>query len=344
MGWTGRIVGFVLLITVVFTGEVPADSFPDWIHGESSRFSRERYLTGVGSGDTREAAEDGAYAALSRIFAAEISQRSREWEKYLQVDVGGKTILQRDISIDQLTTVSTKKVLENVFIAENYLDEKTQVHYALAVMDRRQAGSALRERITSLDLEVEELLKRARKTGHKLEKVRLLHRAIRTILLRDAYNTELRVVNPTGRGSEPLTHMGGIRQELQNFLTRNFRIRVEVNGKESDRIREAIVEGLNRHGLAVSLGDVAEVDVVIKGSVSFQPVEMPQAEFVRWTASFDLNDASTGQVIGSVNRHGREGHLTASEAQARALRAARRELSQEISSRLAAYIFGEGTQ
>lgn len=339
-----RIIGILLVAASMTAWEAVAGKPPDWVHGESSRYPRERYLIGVGSGDVRKAAEDGAYAALSRIFAAEVSQRTREWEKYLQTEAGDKTASQREIEMDQLTAVSTQKILENVSIAESYLDESTKTHYALAVMDRQKAGSTLRERITSLDLEVEELLKTARRAEYKLEKVRALHKGIKTLLLRDAYNTELRVVSNTGKGSESLNRLAGIQQELESFLTQNFRIILQIGGKESDRIRMAVLEGLNRQGLPVSLDTVSNADVVVKGTVEFEPVEMPKGKFIRWTASFELTDPSTGQVIGSVNRQGREGHLTASEAEARALRVVESELSREIGNHLAGYIFGEEPQ
>ena len=339
-----RIIGILLLATSMTAGEALAGKPPDWVHGESGQYPRERFLTGVGSGDVRKAAEDGAYAALSRIFTAEVSQRTREWEKYLQTEAGDKTVSQREIEMDQLTAVSTKKILENVSIADTYFDKDTQTHYALAVMDRLRAGSTLRERITFLDLEVEELLKTAREADHKIEKVRALHRAVETLLLRDAYNTELRVVSNTGMGSESLNRPASIRQELQSFLTQNFRITLQISGQENDRIRTAVLEGLNRQGLPVSLETHPNADVVVKGTVEFEPVEMPQGKFIRWIARFELADPSTGQVIGSVSRQGREGHLTAAEAEARAIRAVQRELSQEIGDRLAKYIFGEETQ
>lgn len=341
-GFPKRIIGILLLAASMTAGEALAGKPPDWVHGESGQYPRERFLTGVGSGEARKAAEDGAYAALSRIFAAEVSQRTREWEKYFQTDAGDKTASQREIEMDQLTAVSTNKILENVTIAETYLDKSTQTHYALAIMDRQKAGSALRERITFLDLEVEELLKTARRTEHKLEKVRALHKAVKTLLLRDAYNTELRVVSNTGKGSESLNRLAGIQQELESFLTQNFRIILQIGGQENDRIRMAVMEGLDRQGLPVSLEAHLNADVVVKGTVEFEPVEMPQGKFIRWIASFELADPSTGQVIGSVNRQGREGHLTASEAEARAVRAAQQELVENLSSKLASFIFGEG--
>jgi len=317
---------------------------PDWVDGKSSRYPEANYLTGVGRADTPEAAEDRAYAAISRVFSAQISQRTREWEQYLQTDEEGKTAAQRDISIDQVTQVSTEKVLEHVVIAERFQDKNTKVHYALAAMDRRQASATLRERIAGLDREIDELLAPARRTDDTLSRARALHLAVRLLLLRDAYHTDLQIVDPSGRGSDPLTRLKTVRLELRRYLEQHVRIALEVAGDDTDAIRDALTEGLNQYGLPVSGADAPHADIVIRGSVSFEPVgHMPQGPFVRWTARFDVLDRSTDQIIGSIGRGGREGHVTDQEARARALRAAQKAVSEDAGRTLAAFLFGTDT-
>jgi len=339
---TARIALAVAGSIVLSTGcaSTRGGSAPGWVAGESARYPRETYLTGVGFGDSRATAEDRAYAAISRIFEAEVNQRTHEWERYLQTEAGRETTIRRSVGIEQLTAVSTKKVVENVRIAETWKDERSGTDYALAVIDRRQASAALRQRITSLELDLEELLKQARESQTKLGKVRALHQAVDDVLLRDAYNTQLRVVNPSGLAPDLLTRLGPIRQELQEFLVKNFRITLEVTGKDADRVRSAVMESLTRQGLPVSRDQVTDADVAIKGVVDFMPLDLGQpTKFVRWTARFQVIDPATGQVIGSVDREGREGHVTASEAEARARRQAQQEVVADLSSQIAGYIF-----
>jgi hypothetical protein len=237
-----------------------------------------------------------------------------------------------------------------VSIAETWLDDSKAIYYALAVMDRQHAASALRDRITSLDLKVEELLKQTRQSEDKLQTVRALHAAVENLLLREAYNTELRIVNAAGKGSESGVSLAVIGQDLRQFLAKNFKIVVEVGGPHNDRIRAAIVEGLNRQGLPVmpagSAAPDRQPDLVVNGTVSFEPVQMPASgsrptRFVRWSASFDLTDKATQQVIGSVARQGREGHLTASEAESRALRTAEQEVADDVGRQIADFIYGK---
>jgi hypothetical protein len=210
--WRVAAAGMILLGGVVLP--VLAAGPPDWVNGSSKKYPSAMYLTGVGNADTRQAAEDRAYAAISKIFAAEINSKTQEWEKYLQSDSKGRSEDSRQINIEQTTQVSTKKVLENVSIAETWMDESKAVYYALAVMDRQHATSSLRDHITSLDLQIEERLKQVRQSGDKLKTVRGYHSAVEDLLLREVYNTELRVVSPTGKGSESMVSLAVISQEL----------------------------------------------------------------------------------------------------------------------------------
>jgi hypothetical protein len=331
------------LLACASTGTFAARA-PDWVDGRSARYPEATYLTGVGRADSPEAAEDRAYAAVSRVFSAQISQRTTEWERYLQADDQGKTASQRDISIDQVTRVSTGKVLEHVVIAERYRNTNTQVHYALAAMDRRQAAATLRERIAGLDREIDALLDPTPHTDDTLGRIRALHLAVRLLLLRDAYHTDLQIVDPSGRGADPLTRLKTVRLELRRDLEQHVRIALEVTGDEPTAIRTALTQALNDYGLPVSGPDNAPADIVIRGAASFEAVDhMPQGPFVRWTASFDLLDRSTDQIIGSIRRSGREGHVTKPEARARALRAAQQAVSEDAGRTLAAFLFGIDT-
>jgi hypothetical protein len=328
------------LLACASTGILKSRS-PDWVEGRSARYPDATYVTGVGRADSPEAAEDRAYAAVSRVFSAQISQRTTEWERYLQADDKGNTASQRDISIDQVTRVSTGKVLEHVVIAERYQDTNTRVHFALAAMDRRQAAATLRERIAGLDHEIDALLDPTRHADDTLGRIRALHLAVRLLLLRDAYHTDLQIVDPSGRGADPLTRLKTVRLELRRDLEQHVRIALEVTGDEPAAIRTALTQGLNDYGLPVSGADNTNADIVIRGAASFEAVDhMPQGPFVRWTASFDLLDRSTDQIIGSIRRNGREGHVTQPEAQARALRAAQQAVSEDAGRTLAAFLFG----
>ena len=148
-----RRIGLVLMALVALSGCAwfGGQSKPDWINGVSAAYPSGQYLLGVGQAESRVAAEDRAYAAVARIFKAEVSAQAKDWESYLVIEQRGYSSAERRLTLDNLTRVSTDKVLENVRIVDRWVDVDKGLQYALAGMHRPQAETAFMERITELD-------------------------------------------------------------------------------------------------------------------------------------------------------------------------------------------------
>ncbi|MGH7207874.1 MAG: LPP20 family lipoprotein, partial [Nitrospiraceae bacterium] len=188
---------------------------PSWIEGVSREYPPDQYLLGVGQAESRPAAAERAYAAVAKIFKAQISAQSRDWESYMVLENRGKASAERRVTLDQLTSVSTDKVLENVRIMDTWFEARNGQHYAMAGMDRAQAATAVLERIAALDGIVETQLKESRQTQDKLARVRNLRRAVKNLVVREAYNADLRVIRTTGRGVDPAYRVGELTAELE---------------------------------------------------------------------------------------------------------------------------------
>ena len=349
--WSLLALSLTCFLLIQFQGTSEAKK-PDWVEGSSRQYPKAQYILGVGSGDERQAAEDSAFAAISRRFHAEISQKTKEWESYLQRDIKGKTETRRTITIDQLTSVSTKKVLENVSIAQVWEDKKKKRMYALAIMNRRQTGSILEDRIQSLDRKARSLLNEDGSKADKIQRARNLRNAVKALLLREAYNTELRIVHPSGAGIPDSIGLSSVNQKLQNFLRKELRIEVSVTGPRSEDLRSSILEGLTEEGFSVVGGGdenpfeamespSGSADILIKGLVEFETVPNPQFKFIRWKTTIELVDRHNEKIFGSLTQSGREGHMTKAEAENRASRAVRKKVTEEITTRLVSFIYGE---
>ncbi len=335
---------------------------PDWVNSESSRYPREKYLTGVGYGDDRKSAEDEAYAAISKIFQANIRSKTQEWEEYLQSSSSGEGSKARDeashkIFIDQLTQVSTSKVLENVSIAEVWLDSRSHRIYALAVMDRARSATVIRGRMEVLDRQARALFQSATKsdlsdvpeeTDSRLQTARDLHSAFKALLLREGLNADLKIISPDSHGVDSTLSLSQVGQALRRALSQDFHVALELSGPYSEKIRSAILQGLTQEGLMVINRESSEVkeenvieDVLVRGQMDLEPLQLQGQPFFRWSVQFTLIDRSNDRVFGNVTRTGREGHLKAKEAEARAVRAAQRVVQEEVGPAVANIIFGD---
>ncbi len=349
--------GMVLMGLVALSGCAwfGGPTTPDWIEGVSAAYPSGQYLVGVGQAESRAVAEDRAYAAVARIFKAEVSAQAKDWESYLMIEQRGQSSAERRLTLDNLTRVSTDKVLENVHIVDRWVDGQKGLHYALAGMHRPQAETSFMERITDLDRSIRDDVEEAHRPSDKLGKVRALRRAARNLLLRETYNTDLRVIRPSGQGTAAPYRVSELTHELEQFLATNLVLVVAMAGDQAEPMQRALTEGLLKEGLHVtsrpwredrsmssdSIGLSPELLVRGVGRVWLIDVRDPQFKFVRWCSDFEIVDLASMRVVGALSKGGKEGHLSEREATAKVVRVMQQEFIVEVAKAIAAHIYGE---
>jgi hypothetical protein len=331
---------------------------PAWVEGNSGDYPADQYLLGVGQADTRPSAEERAYGAVSRIFKARVEAEAKDWESFLVLEARGKADTERRLTLDQITRVSTDKVLESVRVLDAWMNPATGQHHVLAGMQRAQAGTALTERLAELDRTIESDLSDSRQTTGTLAAIRSLRRAVKNLVLREAYNADLRVIRSSGQGTSSRYRVAELTGALEKFMAAHLLVGVEVQGDQVEPVRRAVIEGLLREGLPVTARQAGAeetpagrdggrpLELLVKGTVRLFDVNVPDPRFryVRWCSDFVILEPATQQVVGAVSRGGREGHLTQGEATAKAVRVMQQEVSSELAKTLAGYIYGDQDQ
>ncbi len=330
-------------------------SKPDWVDGVSAAYPPGQYLVGVGQAGSGAAAEDRAYAAVARIFKAEVNAQSKDWESYLVIEQRGYSSDERRLTLDNLTRVSTDKVLESVRIVDRWVDASKGIQYALAGMHRPQAETVFMERITELDRSISDDVEEARRTADKLARVRALRRATKNLVLRETYNVDLRVIRPTGQGTAASYRVSELTHELEQFLATNLVLAVVVTGDQVEPAQRALTEGLLKEGLQVtsrpwggdrSMGGDSSgpyPELLVRGVVRVWPIDVrdPQFKFVRWCSDFEVMDLTSQRVVGALSKGGKEGHLSDREATAKVVRVMQQEFSTDVAKAIAAHVYGE---
>jgi hypothetical protein len=292
---------------------------------------------------------------VARIFKAEVSAQAKDWESYLVIEQRGQSSAERRLTLDNLTRVSTDKVLENVKIVDRWVDVPKGLHYALAGMHRSQAETSFMERITELDRSISDDVGEAHNPSDKLSKVRALRRAARNLVLREAYNADLRVVRPSGQGTAAVYRVSELTQELEQFLATNLVLAVMVTGDQIEPVQRALTEGLLKEGLQVTsrpwggdrsmAGDSGgpSPELLVRGLVRVWPIDVhdPQFKFVRWCSDFEVVDLTSQRVVGALSKGGKEGHLSDREATAKVVRVMQQAFSADVARAIAAHVYGE---
>lgn len=328
---------------------------PDWIDGVSAAYPSGQYLVGVGQAESRAVAEDRAYAGVARIFKAEVSAQAKDWESYLVIELRGQSSAERRLTLDNLTRVSTDKVLENVQIVDRWVDVPNGLHYALAGMHRQQAETSFMERIIELDRSIGDDVGEFHRSSDKLARVRALRRAARNLVLRETYNADLRVIRASGQGTAAAYRVSELAQELEQFLAANLTLAVAVTGDQAEPAQRALIEGLLKEGLQVtsrpwgrdrSIGGVSSgpsPELLVRGVVRVWSIDVrdPQFKFVRWCSDFEVMDLTSQRVVGALSKGGKEGHLSDREATAKVVRVMQQEFSTDVAKAIAAHVYGE---
>jgi hypothetical protein len=331
----------ILLFFLISCSATSSGPKPDWVDHQSKKYPENRYLLGVGSGDDEQSAEMNALSAIARIFQVAVKQSQTEISNSLTTKTGDDTQSQWEVQFNEVTELSTQKTLEGAQIVESWVDPAQTVH-KLAVLDRLKTALILEERIEELDKAVNRDVNTIRRSGDKLQVARSYYRSIQMMMKRDVYNSDLRIVNPTGQGNEFKVSLNSTSSDLRTFLAQELNMAIEITGPNSEKVKTALVESLTKSGFSV-LGQTSNnpPNIIIKGELQFKNLDMPSSnKFVRWQADFHLVNQIDGKEFGSLQRRGREAHVSYEAAEQRALRLLIKQVNQKLSQEIFAFVFG----
>jgi hypothetical protein len=279
---------------------------PDWTTGKCDRA---RFLCGVGSGKDRTSADLDARAELARIFKANITAVASSFEtasSQISSKTGETWTETQDVS--RFSMVSTEKVVTMSEIVYRWDDGKG-TKWTLAVIDRAKAGNALRDQIEAKDSVIRAKVGSAKGTDDKLARFKALKVAVAALAEREALNSDLRVIDSSGRGIPPPHDIGAIVGML-DAATSSLKIGIAISGTASDRVQSCLEEAMTAKGYEVAANssedeDEDEIDlegegfdVMIKGKVKAEKRgAIAGSEVVNTSLTLKLINAKTNKVI-----------------------------------------------
>lgn len=329
----------------LFETEAP----PEWIVSPHRMYPPELYLTGIGEGDSRDQAEKRAYAAVARVFSAQVKSQAMDRESYSIQESDQVSLTQRELQLDHRTQVTTSKLLENVKILNVWYQKTNGYFFVLAGLDRRQAEASILERLADLDTTIENLLNQGRSHPQKIQRIRAYKHALALLADREALNSDLRVIRTSGESLASPYRVPQIQREFSDFVAREVVISVSIEGENHEDLERAVLEGLKREGLLGATakskmgGERGAEDLAIVGQGKLWRVDLPDPlfEYVRWCADIDIYEVPSQRLVGVISETGREGHITEKEAKVRANSAMKDYLSREVARLLTRTLFDE---
>ena len=218
------LIGLACAATV---GANPRNPKPDWVDGASMEFPREHYLTGVGSADDRNTAQERARGEISKIFSSQIAVNtaSQATESVVQV-TGRKDQNSFSQSVSNSVENVSKKMLEGVEIHETWQDEASRVYYSLAVLDKSKAVSAVTDKIADFDAQIKQWYAQMVQATDKLPRVKAAMKLLALFKARKDLEGDLRVLD--GKGMPNTVDEAAVRATAAKTLS-ELEVVVDIN-------------------------------------------------------------------------------------------------------------------
>ena len=194
------------VICILLTGcmqssvHVNADGQPDWVNAEPVDYPNASYVYATGSASKAELAKDRALGNLAKIFELQIRESSTTTEDVQAHKSEGVESVQSTARIASKVNVHTDKMINGARIAEQWQSPDDLTHYALAVLDRAQAGNNIRSEINRLDRETAFMIANADSRQQALQKVADLQDAILMQSERNSLQKTLKIIDLNGTG------------------------------------------------------------------------------------------------------------------------------------------------
>jgi hypothetical protein len=315
---------------------------PSWVDKPDSVYDERYYIARVGTGGSRRQAEAAAFGNLTGYFGQSIRADLQAVEVYKQRVASGTVDISS--STDAVEAIQISSSMESLIGAEiNDVWNDGKTHYAVAIMDKAklipvyqgliEANLNLIDRLTNVPAE----------RRITIETIAAYHTAASIARANSVFVTVLEMLGgPKTRASlkssDDYIYEAG---EIAKLIPVN----VVVENDSGGRIRGAFADVLSKAGFRTGNNSSR---YVVEARLSISPVDLPNQpnKFSRFVldAAFTDTDKNTSVILFPFNINDREGHISQSEADQRAIRKAEARVKGEYGKVLQDYLSGTLSQ
>ncbi len=296
---------------------------PEWVNNPHRLYPEDQYIVGVGSGDTRQAAEDDAAGAIARVFKSDINVDRTLLENYLDENKGGQYQSSSSSEMLQRTNVKSKMRLKNVKFDKSYFSADEGVYYVLAYLDRRETALLYKKDILQNQKKLADYYQNFKDETNKLHKFAYINRALALSNLNRLLNEKYQIL--TGGGHVPATIDQSLLVKDRNNLLDHITVNLVPENSASPQIEDYLKEMIGRIGFKIS---DQPGDFTIKYSFLVKPTQLHRKRIValNWKLTLDVIDNINQYSLKTINIQKRTAGISKEEARARIFRAAQKAL------------------
>ena len=274
---------------------IKAGERPDWLVGEPANYPNSSYVSATGSASKAEVAKDRALGNLAKIFELQVRESSTTTQDVQTHKTDGAESVQSTARIASKVNVHTDKMINGARIAEQWQNPDDLTYYALAVLDRTQAGNNIRSEINRLDRETAFIMAGLESRKDPVLKVADLQNAILMQTERNSLQKSLKIIDLAGRGKPSAWNIAELVEQQQKVL-RSLRMQSVVVTDSVGELDKVLQSAMAHAGFAQSSEGGG---YILSASMETQDAMRQEGWYwLRGTLSIGLADPE-GTVLGN---------------------------------------------
>jgi len=328
-----------LLAVVFFTNctyaqkniELEKGAMPDWVTAPYSEYSEQKYIVGVGSGDTRKAAEFDAAGNISRVFKSKIEVDETVVENYLE----NETELTASSEMLKKTSVNSEQELKNIIIERAYFSEKQGVYYVLAYMDRAETARLYKQDIGKNNKKIMQHYADFESSDNKLHKFAFLKKALLLTDINDILNQQFQILTFGSQVPASVT-----KNELEKSLMElkdKITVQLVPDAGTPEGVGDYLKEMIGKFGFKMING-AADFTFQYGLDVKETNINRANTEALSWKLTLRVKDNVNNSTLKAFNLKKRTVAVSHEEARSRMMLKVQNALSKKFYKKFNNYI------
>lgn len=322
----------ILLLTSCAAHAKKKKGRPKWLQNPKLKYSEQKYLSAIGQGDSRKVAENMAAANLAKIFKSVIVADETISQRYQELTKGDEFQYEEETNVAKNVNIRSKQSLFNVQYGESYVDNLGRV-YVIAYLNRMKTAQIYEAKIEKNAEKIAYYLNNELNTDNLIEKYASLNAASIISLTNEALQEQLQIIFPSALEILELNYDHQQLMQEAAQLSKKIGFSIDITNDPEEKLQILLKEMFTDLGFTLNNNPILKV----KGNASFQKTDLKRdLVFIRYELQLELKDNS-GNTIAALSEKGREGHVSASEAKARAIRTLSRKIKGKFQKKVINY-------
>ncbi|HID39229.1 MAG TPA: hypothetical protein EYP36_06915 [Calditrichaeota bacterium] len=305
---------------------------PEWIDNPYKLFPKSMYLVGVGTGDTREAAENNAFGSIAKIFRSKIQVQQSVYEQFLETNEQFSSTSQ----LKRRTTVGADEELKNIRTEHTYFSPNEGLYYALAVLDRSETEAMYENELQDNDQKIGEFYELYKKSNNKIHMYTYLAKALALDEQNRAIEQKLDIIAVQKFQREPAVSSRTLHEAMRSLLDR-ITVRLQAEEGTPEELQDYMREMIGKLGFKMVDGSA---DFTFNYSLSLKEANLQRddATGFNWKLTVVIKDNIKGYTLKAFNVEKRTLGISEEQARAKVLRSVRKECTENLYKQFVAYL------